>query len=111
MIDLSRLQHLMSHDENMVNKFLEIFKSDMPRQLSQIYIHLEHENWDQVSTIAHAIKSQSKYLNLDDLSDLAYTIEKNTESRSHLDLVPIQIKQLEMIIHSALADEVFQKQT
>lgn len=102
MVDLDHLYNLMGGDENMVNKFLDIFKSETPRQLDQLYDFLDDENWEMLSTTAHSIKSQSKYLGLDRIADIAYTIEQDAERQQNLDGLEDLIGDLERALNGVL---------
>ncbi len=85
MIDLSTLKNLMGDNEAMVQKFLDIFKNQTPVQLEELEHYLNSKDWKNASNVAHAIKSQCKYLGLETIADLAYQIESNTESEIDLE--------------------------
>jgi len=77
MINLDLLSRLMDHDPERVNMFIDIFKSDVPAQLEDLHLALTKGQYQDASIYAHTIKSQCKYLGLDEIADLAYTIEKD----------------------------------
>lgn len=88
-MNIDTLKSLLGGDENMVNRFLDIFRNEMPSQLSALENAIENEDWDTASNVAHAIKSQVNYLDLTEISDIAYRIERNAEQRNNLeDLMP-----------------------
>lgn len=72
----------------MVQRFLDIFKSQTPQQLELLNESISDRNWDMASNTAHAIKSQCKYLGLDEIAEYAFKIEQLTEEKKQLDLTP-----------------------
>ena len=60
MIDLSTLRHLMGNDENMVQNFLQIFKSQTPVQLQELHEYIQDENWEYVSSDGACHKKPSE---------------------------------------------------
>lgn len=88
MIDRATLENLLGGNKNMVHQFLDIFKKQTPEQLNNLEKFVENKNWDQASITAHAIKSQCKYLGLEEISDNAFKIEQLTEERKQLYLIP-----------------------
>ena len=102
MIDRTKLEALLGHDEKMVEKFLDIFKSQTPDQLNLLIKSVSENNWDQASITAHAIKSQCRYLGLEDIAELAFKIEQLTEENNELGLIPGLVAQLEVKLMKVL---------
>jgi HPt (histidine-containing phosphotransfer) domain-containing protein len=94
MINLNRLKVLFNNDKALIKKFLILFKNQMPVQLSTLEEMVETEDWEQVSNIAHGIKSQVKYLSLRDMATIAYEIEQRSEYKKGLDKIPNLVQQL-----------------
>ena len=88
MIDRTKLEALLGSDPKMVQRFLDIFKSQTPEQLNQLREYITNKNWEQASITAHAIKSQCKYLGLEEIAEYAFKIEQLTEEKKQLDLTP-----------------------
>jgi HPt (histidine-containing phosphotransfer) domain-containing protein len=102
MIDRTKLEALLGNDEKMVEKFLNIFKSQTPDQLNLLIKSVAENNWDQASITAHAIKSQCRYLGLEDIAELAFKIEQLTEENNELGLIPGLVAQLELKLMKVL---------
>ena len=83
-MDIERLRNLLGNDENMVERFLDIFQNQVPQELANLENAIADENWNAVSNIAHGIKSQVNYLDLNQIADLAYEIERNAEFEENL---------------------------
>jgi len=88
MLDLTKLESLLGGNEKMVNRFIDIFRTQTPQQLNSLTDAISKSNWSEASITAHAIKSQCKYLGLDDIAELASRIEQLTEKQTQLNLIP-----------------------
>ncbi len=88
MIDLSKLEKLLDGNEKMVQRFIKIFKTQTPEQLATLAKAIAMSNWEQTSITAHAIKSQCRYLGLDEIAEHAYKIEQLAEKQQNLNLLP-----------------------
>ena len=106
MIDRTKLETLLGGNETMVQQFLEIFKSQTPKQLSLLEQSITHKNWSQASITAHAIKSQCKYLGLEEIAEHALKIEQLTEEEKQLDLIPGLAVLLESKIMNVIKKEL-----
>jgi len=94
MIDRTKLEKLLGGDAKMVQRFLDIFKLQTPQQLNLLNEAITNKNWDLASNTAHAIKSQCKYLGLDEMAEFASKIEQLTEEKKQLDLTPGLVEKL-----------------
>lgn len=106
MIDRNKLEAILGGDERMVNRFLEIFKTQTPDQLKLLKKSIGDNNWEQGSITAHAIKSQCRYLGLEDIADLAFKIEQLTEENLQLGIVPGLAAQLEAKLLTVIRKEL-----
>ena len=78
-MDIEKLKALMGGDAEMTARFLGIFKNEIPKQLNALHEAIISKDSENVSTIAHGIKSQVKYVGLTNMAALAYDIEQNSE--------------------------------
>ena len=90
----------------MVQRFLDIFKTQTPQQLDILTASVSDKNWDLASNTAHAIKSQCKYLGLDEIADYAFKIEQLTEEQKQLDLTPGLVAKLKDHLVEIIAVEL-----
>jgi HPt (histidine-containing phosphotransfer) domain-containing protein len=106
MIDRNKLESLLGGDEKMVQRFLDIFKTQTPEQMEQLKDSINNKNWDQVSITAHSIKNQCKYLGLDDIASQASNIEQLAEEKKHLDLLSGLVIQLNERLTEIMANSI-----
>ena len=83
-MNLDRLHQIFSNDKKMVTQFLGIFKSEIPSQLSKLEKAIKDKDKESISIIAHSIKSQVKYLDLQKIAKKALSIEEGIEQLDDL---------------------------
>jgi HPt (histidine-containing phosphotransfer) domain-containing protein len=94
MIDRTKLESLLGGDPKMVQRFLDIFKSQTPEQLNLLEKYVAVKNWDMASIAAHGIKSQCRYFGLEDIAELAFSIEQLTDVNEKLEVIPSLVADL-----------------
>lgn len=90
MIDVSLLKVLFDNDE-MIRKYLVVFRDDVPVSLYNLKDYIANLDWDSASITAHSLKSQLQYLKEDQVSNLAYEIEKKCEEPNQVDAEEINV--------------------
>ncbi len=94
-MNIEKLKSLLDNDDKLVARFLGIFKTEIPKQLSELSGAIENKDWEKASAIAHGIKSQAKYLGLQEIAATAYRIEENAEKEAGLESLPNYLLELE----------------
>ncbi|MEZ4920967.1 MAG: Hpt domain-containing protein [Saprospiraceae bacterium] len=80
MFDLDHLSNLMGNDEQLVAKFLQLFREEVPVVLTELQKAIQAGDWDAVNIQAHTLKGQLGYLNAVELQSIALEIEMDAES-------------------------------
>jgi HPt (histidine-containing phosphotransfer) domain-containing protein len=99
--DLSYLKTLMANDDTLVTKFVNIFKSQCPRQLQELKLHLQNQDWPGLSTVAHSMKTQFTYLNATALATQAGDIEMLADEEA-VETLPDRIQSFEVACNRLL---------
>ena len=94
-MNIEKLKSLLGNDEKLVWKFLHVFKNETPHQLEKLQRAIEQRDWENISIIAHGIKSQAKYLDLRKIAALAADIEQCGEEKDDLEGLPIYFYELD----------------
>lgn len=79
-IDRPKLKALLANDEKRVQQYLSLFKEQLPVHLEQLQNCLEKGELEQGAIIAHDLKSQFRYLGLEQIAEIAYAIEQQAEN-------------------------------
>lgn len=74
--------------EEAAQRFVEMFQQQWPEQLAALKQALKDEDWENASNTAHSLKSQCRYLGLDNLADILQNIENQPDSSHDLTLFP-----------------------
>lgn len=75
-IDRTLLYQLLDHDELMVARFLSIFKEQMPLQMFDLQKAIEQNDYETAAITAHGLKTQCRYVGLDELAQRFAQIEQ-----------------------------------
>ena len=106
MIDRQKLLDMMDGDPDLVQKFLDAFKSQVTTQLPWMQEYLTTGNRPLLSNTAHVMKTQTAYLGLDDLTALAQMIEHMVDAGDDLEEVrphvTLLVEKLNKVIQSDL---------
>lgn len=78
-IDRVVLANLMDGNMRLVEKYLDIFKTQAPQQVRDLNDQIKKKEWEMVSNTAHSLKSQFEYLSLQQLVELASQIELSAD--------------------------------
>lgn len=84
-LDLTFIRQMMGNDERVVYKFLTIFKDQCPVQLQQLKQHYQNQDWEALSTVAHSLKTQFKYLSSERLAEQVFEIESLADANPGTD--------------------------
>jgi HPt (histidine-containing phosphotransfer) domain-containing protein len=102
-MNLQRLKSLLNNDDQLVIRFINVFKKETPKQLKSLGIALKANQLKEVALIAHAIKSQLRYMGLDQLAALAAQLEKDAEGNNNRDRIILGFRKLHHGITHAIS--------
>lgn len=86
-LNTEKLVSLLGSEEA-AQRFVEMFQQQWPEQLAALKQALKDEDWGNASNTAHSLKSQCRYLGLDNLADILQNIENQPDSSHDLSLFP-----------------------
>ena len=106
MIDRNKLKAMLGNDDTAVERFINIFKKQIPVQLELIKHSISKMDWAQVAITAHAIKSQCSYLSLETIVEQALEIERIADEGKQLDLLPGLVASFEAALTEVIEQEL-----
>lgn len=104
-IDREGLKKLLVNDEKKVEKYLAIFKSQIPTQLESLKDYLSSADYELVSNTAHNIKSQCKFLGLHKIADQAFEVEQSAENKIEVEQIPKMVEKLKAELKAVIEKE------
>jgi len=74
-----RLRSLLGSEEA-AQKFVALFQQQLPEQMETLRRSLSDADWDTASNVAHALKSQFRYVAMDDVAALLQLLEDDPQN-------------------------------
>jgi signal transduction histidine kinase/CheY-like chemotaxis protein/ligand-binding sensor domain-containing protein/HPt (histidine-containing phosphotransfer) domain-containing protein len=105
-IDRQKLKAIMANEEKMVDKFLGIFKAQIPELLAQLEASLGTGNWEQASIAAHTIKSHCGFLGLEKQVAMAFEIEQLAEAGNPPEALSVMVENLKKALMGVIEQEL-----
>ena len=101
-MNVEKLRSLLGNDDKLVHKFLEMYKTELPKQLDLLLEAMDQSDWENISIIAHGIKSQAKYLDLIEIASVASDLEICADEKDDLDSIPIYLFDLSKMLQEVI---------
>lgn len=76
-IDLTYIKDACGNDEASLKELINLFVKETPRNIDSIQDSLNIQDWNNVKSISHKLKSSFKIFGLTELSDKFALIERN----------------------------------
>lgn len=99
MMDLSLLHNLMGGDQQLVDRFVAIFKTQVPGQIAALPELCEAQDWEGLSTALHSLKTQFNYVGMNALAGQMRDLEEQVDS-GQTDGILLQIRNFTQQFHS-----------
>lgn len=90
-MDLSLLRNLMGGDQQLVDRFVNIFKTQVPAQVAALPELCEAQDWEGLSTALHSLKTQFNYVGMNALAEQMRNLEERVDSEQTDDML-LQIR-------------------
>lgn len=90
--DLHFLQSMTGGQNDKITKYIRMFMTGAPQNMTQMELHLLSKDYDGVRQAAHALKPQLNYFGARDTEEMAKHIEHCCYSMSELDRIPEMVQ-------------------
>lgn len=90
-MDLSLLTDLMGGDRQLVDRFVSIFRTQVPGQVAALSWLCEIREWETLSTALHSLKTQFSYVGLTVLAGQLRSMEEQID-RGETASIDLQIR-------------------
>ena len=94
-IDLNYLEEMSYGDAELKATMLDMLFDELPAELSKMRAHTDAQEWPQLSSVSHKMKSTLSFIGCDPLTEANRNIELATKSGEHLDDLPAWMTQME----------------
>jgi CheY-like chemotaxis protein len=111
--DLSMVKSVSGGDENFIKKMVDLFIETVPQNVNELNTALKNEDWEQVSKMAHKLKSTVDSMGIKSLKTDIRTVETNAKHKESLLEIPGLAIKIESVINKCidrLRKEILQNQ-
>ncbi|SDE80915.1 Hpt domain-containing protein [Dyadobacter soli] len=85
-MDLSLLHNLMGGDQKLVDRFVNIFKTQVPAQVAALPQLCEAQDWKGLSTALHSLKTQFNYVGMIAFAEQMRSLEEQVDDGKTSDI-------------------------
>ncbi|HEY4935674.1 MAG TPA: response regulator [Puia sp.] len=96
--DLTMIQSVSGGDKAFIKKMILLFIETVPQNVQELVDATERKNWEQVSKMAHKLKSTIDSMGIRTIHDQIRSIEMNAKNQEHLELMPNMVRQVESVV-------------
>lgn len=86
--DLSLIEAVSGGDTDFIRKMIDLFMETVPPSVQEMNVHGGQQDWDEVSKIAHKLKSTLDSMGIQSVKQEIRTIEQSAKTRQQLEMVP-----------------------
>jgi CheY-like chemotaxis protein len=96
--DLTMIQSVSGGDKAFIKKMILLFIETVPQNVQELVDASERKNWEQVSKMAHKLKSTIDSMGIRTIHDQIRSVEMNAKNQEHLELMPNMVRQIESVV-------------
>jgi CheY-like chemotaxis protein/HPt (histidine-containing phosphotransfer) domain-containing protein len=96
--DLAMIQSVSGGDSAFIKKMILLFIETVPQNVQELVDATGKKNWEQVSKMAHKLKSTIDSMGIRSLHDQIRAVEMNAKKLEHLERMPDMVQQVESVV-------------
>jgi len=100
--DLSMVQSVSGGDESFIKKMVSLFIETVPKNVDELNMAFKQENWEQVSKLAHKLKSTVDSMGIRSLKTEIREVESFAKQKESLEKLPQLIEKINQVIASCI---------
>jgi CheY-like chemotaxis protein len=101
--DLTMIRSVSGGDDAFIKKMIRLFIQTVPQNVQELVDAATNENWEQVSKMAHKLKSTIDSMGIRSIHDVIRTVEMHAKNRDQLKRIPEMVKQVESVVSSCIS--------
>jgi CheY-like chemotaxis protein len=106
--DLTMIQSVSAGDVVFINKMIRLFIQTVPQNVQELVDATGKGNWEQVSKMAHKLKSTIDSMGIRSIHDQIRAIEMHSKNRDQLDQLPEMVNEVESVVSSCILQLQFE---
>ncbi|HZK64727.1 MAG TPA: response regulator [Puia sp.] len=96
--DLTMIRSVSGGDPVFIKKMILLFIETVPQNVKELVDATDTQNWEQVSKMAHKLKSTVDSMGIKAIHGDIRKVEADAKARTNLDHLPYMVKQVETIV-------------
>jgi CheY-like chemotaxis protein len=96
--DLGMIRSVSGGDLAFIKKMILLFIETVPQNVQELVDGTGQKNWEQVSRMAHKLKSTIDSMGIRSLHDQIRAVEMNAKNGEHLERMPDMVRQVESVV-------------
>jgi CheY-like chemotaxis protein len=100
--DLTMIQSVSAGDEAFIKKMIRLFIQTVPQNVKELVDSTSQGNWEQVSKMAHKLKSTVDSMGIRSIHDQIRAVEMHAKNLDQLELLPEMVKHVESVITACI---------
>jgi CheY-like chemotaxis protein/HPt (histidine-containing phosphotransfer) domain-containing protein len=96
--DLAMIRSVSGGDNAFIKKMILLFIETVPQNVKELVDATGQKNWEQVSKMAHKLKSTVDSMGIRSLHEQIRTVEANAKNGEQLERMPDMVKQVESVV-------------
>jgi len=100
--DLSMIQTMSGGDEAFMGKMIKLFIETVPQNVKELLAATDTENWQQVSKLAHKLKSTVDSMGIKSIHDDIRQVESDAKENRNLNSIPLTVQKINSVIHDCV---------
>lgn len=100
--DLSLIEAVSGGDTDFIRKMIDLFMETVPPSVQEMNQHGEQQGWEEVSKIAHKLKSTLDSMGIQSVKQEIRTIEQSAKNRQQLELLPAMMHKVTATVDACI---------
>jgi CheY-like chemotaxis protein/HPt (histidine-containing phosphotransfer) domain-containing protein len=96
--DLSMIHSVSGGDMAFIKKMVLLFIETVPQNVQELVDATGRKNWEQVSKMAHKLKSTIDSMGIRSIHDQIRAVEMNAKNQEQLERMPDMVRQVESVV-------------
>jgi len=96
--DLTMIRSISGGDSGFIKKMILLFVETVPQNVQEMVEATRQQNWEQVSKMAHKLKSTIDSMGIKSLHDQIRAVEMQAKNKELLDSMPDLVSQVESVV-------------
>ncbi len=101
--DLAMVESISGGDAYFIKKMVDLFIETVPQDVTELDNGMRSENWEQVSKMAHKLKSTIDSMGIRSIKEEIRFVEINAKQLEALGEMPVMVEKIKTVIDGCIS--------